>query len=197
MLNTHMNRNAMTSAELLAATGATQKSAKKIPIEYRHLLITAVLECIPERKLRAVLVEKGCEVSFRDVGTWMENTREWLGLPSIGRGKPSAHYLSKIEKWREANGNPTLDQIDGGWVPQSRRKEEKERAVSELSPKFRTEFREFQEMIASFDGIDDEEVQKLLRKHLLKIKSKLSKLPAQKENLSPEEPASEGNDNES
>lgn len=186
----------MTSAELLAATGVTQRSAKQLPIEHRHLLITAVLECIPERKLRAVLVDKGCEVSVREVGTWMKNTRKWLGLPPIGQGKPSAHYLSKIEKWREANGNPTLDQIDGGWVPHFRRKEEKERAVSELHPKLRAEFLEFQEMIASFDGVDDEDVHELLQKHLLKIKSKLSKLPAQKKNPPPKEPPSERNDSE-
>jgi hypothetical protein len=192
-----MNRNAMTSAELLAATGVTERSSKQIPIEHRHLLITAVLECIPERKLRDVLVDKGCEVSIREVGTWMKNTREWLGLPRIGQGKPSASYLSKIEKWREANGNPTLDQIDAGWVPPFRRKEEKERAVSKLPSKLRAEFREFQEMIASFNGVREEDVQELLQKHLLKIKSKLSKLPAQKDISPPKEPPSEGNDSES
>ncbi len=175
-----MNPNTLTSAELLAATGVTQRSAKKIPIEHRHLLITAVLECVPERKLRAVLVDKGFDVSFRDVGTWMQNTREWLGLPRNGQGKPSAKYLSEIEKWREANGNPTLDQIDGGWVPHSRRKEEKERAVSELPPKFRAEFKEFQQMIASFDRVDDEDVQKLLRKHLVKIKIQALKIAREK-----------------
>jgi hypothetical protein len=171
-----MSRNKITSAELLAAAGITQRSSDKIPLEHRHLLITAVLECIPERKLRDVLLDKGFEVSFRNVGTWMQNTREWLGLPRIGQGKPSASYLSEIEKWREANGNPTLDQIDGGWVPHSRRKEEKERAVSELPPKFRAEFKEFQQMIASFDGVEDEDVRKLFRKHLAKIKIQARKI---------------------
>jgi len=186
----------LTSAELLAAAGMTKRSADKIPLEHRHLLITAVLECIPGHKFRTVLINNGYEVSIRDVGTWIQNTREWLGLPSIGQGKPSAEYRSKIDKWREANGNPTLDQIDRGWIPPARRKEEKELAVSKLSPKRRAEFRELQEMIASFDGVDDVEVGKLLRKHLLKIKSKLTILPTREEDLPPDEPEWEGNGKE-
>lgn len=157
-----MESKLITSRELLAAAGISSEPGDKIPREHRHLLITCVLESVPGHKLREILSNNGFEVSIRDISTWLHATREWLGLPPAGRGKPSAEYRKTIEKWRYANGNPTLEAIDAGWVP-IRRSPRKGHPNPNLSLAVNKRIEEFLQMLTSLDEAEnDEEVEQLL-----------------------------------
>ena len=91
------------------------------PPALRHLLITAALSCVSAPKLAEFLTNNDWAVCKRTVTTWLRGTREWLGLPPIGRGKPSRKYRQQLEAWNQRNGHPTPEEIDSGWIPQHRR----------------------------------------------------------------------------
>ena len=111
----------ITSRELLAEVGVLIEEIPEIPLCYRPLLITSVITFVSAKKFQQALNNRGNEVSSRDVLEWQCATREWLGLPKAGRGKPTDAYRNKVKKWLRENGNPTLEEIDAGWVPAHRR----------------------------------------------------------------------------
>lgn len=113
----------ITSRELLAEVGVSIEDKPEIPPCYRPLLITSVITFVSAKKFQKALNNRGDEVSLRDVLEWQRATRKWLGLPEAGRGKPSDEYLCEVKKWLQANGNPTLEEIDAGWVPAHRRED--------------------------------------------------------------------------
>lgn len=174
-----MKPKLITSRELLAAAGISNEPGTKIPREHRHLLITSVLEPVAAHKLREILVNHGYEVSLRDISTWLQATREWLGLPSAGRGKPSMEYRKTVEKWRYANGNPTLEEIDAGWVP-IRRSPRKGHPNPNLSLAVNKRIEDFLQMLTSFDEAEnDEEVKQRLAGLLDELKMASSEIEDQ------------------
>lgn len=116
------------------------------PLAHRHLLIASILEFVSSPAFAKYLHENGHEVSSKTASNWQQAMREWLGLPSAGRGKLSAEYRNTVKKWRQANGNPTLDEIDGGWVPAHRRRRD-------LSPAVKEHIEEFRQILASLDEV--------------------------------------------
>jgi len=105
------------SRDLLAEAGVSVERKPRIPLNIRPLLITSVVWFVSGKKLQQILKDHGNEVSLREVLDWQYATREWLGLPQAGRGKPSIEYQNKVKTWLEENGNPTPEAIDAGWVP--------------------------------------------------------------------------------
>ncbi len=156
----------ITSRELLADVGASVEDKPEIPPCYRHLLITSVITFVSARKLQTALNNRGHAVSFRDVLGWQNATREWLGLPEVGRGKPSDDYRNVVKMWLQDHGNPTLDDIDAGWVPTDKRENNSVKS-SQLSPKHRHMMEEFRMEMAGLNAAkDDEETRLLLAKYL-------------------------------
>ena len=123
-LRTDITRNSKmaTSSEFIAATGGSQAGPFKVPADLRHLLVTAVLTCKPGPVVGNFLAtNENRIVSDRTVAGWLQATRKWLGIPPATRGKISGQYLNELERWQQANGFPTPDEIDAGWVPIHRR----------------------------------------------------------------------------
>lgn len=110
-----------TSREFMAATGGSQIGPIEVPTDLRHLLITAVLTCRPGPVVVRFFANNNRNVSDRTVAGWLQATRKWLGIPPATRGKISKHYRHELEKWHQANGHPTPEEIDAGWVPLHRR----------------------------------------------------------------------------
>lgn len=110
-------KNPLKSTDLLKKAGVNC-SLNAPPEEIYHILITSVIKIIPCGIVANFLRENGHQVSNKQVMKWQQYTREWLGLPPVGRGKVSIQYRNKIEEWLEANGNPSLKQIDAGWTPE-------------------------------------------------------------------------------
>lgn len=151
-----------TSRELLRQAGLDKPKSPEMPLEIRPLVITSALNCVSAKVLLDAL-NVGEEVTVSHVLEWQKSTREWLGLPQIGRGKPSAEYKKAVAKWLAANGNPTPEQIDQGWLP-SHLHSAKQR---ELSPQCRRMLEETREQIAHLKAAgSDEERRKLLKKLL-------------------------------
>lgn len=156
-----MSQETLTIRELFAAVGMSTNSEGNFPIKHRHLLIASVLECISAQKLRKALEGVGLKATTRDVLEWQSETREWLGLPPARPGKPSAQYLRAIQEWREANGNPSWEEIDSGWIPARHRESP---AAKQLSPSFQRHIEELRRQLAMVNAAqhDDEEVKRLL-----------------------------------
>jgi len=160
-----MNQKNITSRELLSAVGIGENQDRtrreSLPPEYRHLLISSVLECISAPNLKQFLNDQGVKVSTRIVLSWLAETREWLGLPPASPGKPSAQYQRAIQEWRAANGNPSWEEIDSGWVPAHHR--EQDYAAKQLSPSSQRTIEEFRRQADLLDRAEnDDEVKRLL-----------------------------------
>ena len=121
------------SRDLLLATGVSMIGPTEAPPALRHLLITAALSCVSAPKLAEFLTNNGWAVCKRTVTTWLRGTREWLGLPPIGRGKPSRKYCQQLEAWNQRNGHPTPEEIDSGWIPLHRRSPQQQSEVPGIS----------------------------------------------------------------
>jgi hypothetical protein len=158
-------KTTITSRELLAMAGIATEEKASIPPEHRHLLITSVLKFVPALKLREVLGANGV-VSSRDVLAWQQATREWLGLPPAGRGKTSADYRQAIQAWLQTNGNPTLEEIDAGWLPAHRR-EEKSLPSPILSSRYQKMLEEFRRQVARLTAAKDDDEVRLLLAHYI------------------------------
>lgn len=160
-----MTQQTLSSREFLNACGVNTNSGGerkgRFPIKHRHLLIASVLECISAQKLTKSLEGLGLKVTTRDVLEWQSETREWLGLPPARPGKPSAQYLREIQDWREANGNPSWEEIDSGWLPAHHRESP---ADKPLSTYYQRQLEEFRHQVAMVNAAqdDDEEVKRLL-----------------------------------
>ncbi len=154
ILKSKMKPELLKSRDLLESAGLAMNPGTGFPLAHRHLLITSVLEFVSSPAFAKYLHENGHEVSSKTASNWQQATREWLGLPLAGRGKPSAEYRKTVQEWRQSNGNPTLDEIDAGWVPLHRR-------GRDMSIKEHIE--EFRQMLASFKevGQHDEVEQRL------------------------------------
>lgn len=156
----------ITSRELLAEVGASTEEEPEFPPCYRHLLITSVITFVSAKKLQRALNNRGDDVSLRDVLEWQRAMREWLGLPEAGRGKPTDAYQNKVKKWLQENGNPTLDEIDAGWVPAHRR-EDHPLQLPKSSPRCQEIMRRFRVELASLNAArDDAELRSLLSQYL-------------------------------
>ncbi len=156
----------ITSRELLAEVGVSIEEIPEIPLCYRPLLITSVITFVSAKKLQKALNNRGNEVSSRDVLDWQCATREWLGLPKAGRGKPTDAYRNKVKEWLQENGNPTLEGIDAGWVPAHRR-EDHPLQLQKSSPKCQEIMRQFRVELASLNAArDDAELRLLLSQYL-------------------------------
>lgn len=156
----------ITSRELLAEVGVSIEDKPEIPLCYRPLLITSVITFVSAKKFKKALNNRGDELSTRDVLEWQRATREWLGLPEAGRGKPSVAYRDKVKKWLNENGNPTLDEIDAGWVPAHRR-EDLAPQLPKSSTKSQGIMRRFRLELASLNAArNGEEIRSLLSCYL-------------------------------
>jgi hypothetical protein len=92
--------------------------------------------------------------------------REWLGLPAIGRGKPSDEYQNEVKKWLQENGSPSLEEIDAGWIPAHRR-ENIAGQLPKLSPIHQKIMDEHRVQVAKLNATtDDEEVRFLMSRFL-------------------------------
>ncbi len=171
-----MNEEFLTSRKLLEVAGISGHMESQqeyvFPVEYRHLLITSVLEFIPAHKLRKALRDNGANVSTREVLSWLKEIREWLGLPRAGSGKPSAQNRQRVERWRRDNGNPTLEEIDAGWVPADLADTEKKNPMEKLSPARRKYMKDLRQMIGdlSDETKSDEEFRELKEEYEHEIK---------------------------
>jgi hypothetical protein len=156
----------LTSRELLTASGVPTEDKPEIPHGYRHLLITSVITFVSAKKFQLALNNRGDEVSLRDVSEWQRATREWLGLPEANRGKPADAYRNKVKKWLQENGNPTLEEIDAGWVPAHRR-EKRTLQLTKFYPRCQEIMKRFRVEMASLNAArDDEEIRSLLSRYL-------------------------------
>lgn len=151
-----MKPELLKSRGLLESAGLAMNPGTGFPLAHRHLLIASILEFVSSPAFAKYLHKNGHEVSSKTASNWQQAMREWLGLPSAGRGKLSAEYRNTVKKWRQANGNPTLDEIDGGWVPAHRRRRD-------LSPAVKEHIKEFRQILACLDevGYNDEVEQRL------------------------------------
>ena len=156
----------ITSRELLAEVGASTEEEPEFPPCYRHLLITSVITFVSAKKLQNAMNNRGDDVSLRDVLEWQRAMREWLGLPEAGRGKPSDEYRNDVKMWLQQNGNPSLEEIDAGWIPAHRR-EIYARQLPKLSPKYQKIMDEHRVQVAKLKATtDDEEVRFLMSRFL-------------------------------
>lgn len=156
----------ITSRELLAEVGVSIEDKPEIPLCYRPLLITSVITFVSAKKFQKALNDRGNEVSSRDVLEWQCATREWLGLPKAGRGKPTDAYRNKIKKWLQENGNPTLEEIDAGWMPAHRR-EDHALQIPNFFSRSQEIVRRFRVELASLNAAkNDEEIRLLLSRYL-------------------------------
>ncbi len=152
----------MTSRELLHAAGVEPESKPEIPLEWQSLLITSAIKFIPAKKFMEALNQEGESPSLREVIDWQNATRKWLGLPKIGRGKPSKEYRDAVQKWLAIHGNPTLEEIDAGWLPKHLRREQPE-SPRPLSPRYESMLNAFRhELSALMYAKNDQEAKKLL-----------------------------------
>ena len=151
-----MKPELLKSRDLLESAGLAMNPGAGLPLAHRHLLITSVLEFVSSPAFAKYLHENGHEVSSKTASNWQQATREWLGLPLAGRGKPSAEYRNTVQEWRQANGNPTLEEIDDGWIPAHRRRRD-------LSPAVKFHIEEIRQILACLDevGYNDEVEQRL------------------------------------
>ncbi len=112
------------------------------------------------------MVGLGLKATTADVLEWLRETRAWLDLPPASPGKPSAQYLRAIQEWREANGNPSWEEIDSGWIPAHHRKQEST-VAKQLSPSSQRHIEEFRRQVAFLDDAEsDDEVKRLLTQFL-------------------------------
>ena len=137
-----MEPELLKSRDLLESAGVTTNPKIGVPLQHRHLLITSVLEFVSSSDMANFLRENGHDVSNKTVSNWQQSTREWLGLPSAGRGKPSVENRRMVVEWRQANGNPTPEEIDAGWIPAHRRRRDLSAHIEE-----------FRQILASFDEV--------------------------------------------
>ena len=99
----------------------------------------------------------------------LRETREWLGLPTASPGKPTAQYLRAIQEWREANGNPSWEEIDSGWIPAHHR-EKASTGAKQLSPSFQRHIEDFCRQVKLLKEAENEdEVKRLLTQFLEEI----------------------------
>lgn len=159
-------KSPITSRELLTDVGAPIEDEPEIPPRYQQLLITSVIMFVSAKKFQKALNSRGDNVSLRDITEWQRATRKWLGLPEVGRGKPSDEYRNEVKKWLQSHGNPTLDDIDSGWVPIGR--QGKCPAIgANLSPRSQKIIEEFRMQMANLaQAKDDSEVNRLLTLYL-------------------------------
>lgn len=144
-----------------------------VPLVIRHLLVSAVLACHSSTTFTEFLVDQGYEVSTRTVANWLQRTRIWLGLPAPNPGKPSANYRREIEKWRRANGSPSSEEIDAGWVPVHRRTPQiRNHALSEATQKHLDDFRS---MLRALEQVTEADVQTCLDLMLKLIEERTEK----------------------
>lgn len=156
----------ITSRELLAEVGVSIEDIPEIPLCYRPLLITSVITFVSAKKFQKALTSRGVELSSRDVLEWQYATREWLGLPKAGRGKPSDEYRNEVKKWLQDNGNPTLEEIDAGWVPAHRR-EDYALQLTKFFARCQEIVRRFRVELASLNAAkNDDEIRLLLSRYL-------------------------------
>ena len=167
-----MKSKLITSCQLLEEAGIATEQRTAIPVAYRHLFITSVLEFVPAHKLKDLLVANEVDVTLREVTSWLQASRVWLGLPSAGRGKPSAELREAIQLWREANGNPTIEEIDAGWVP-DRTLERDQLHEGKVAPDYSRTFKEVRSQVAClYAAIDDDEAKRLLDFYLRQIRGR-------------------------
>jgi len=159
----------ITSRELLAEVGVSVEEKTDIPLCYRPLLITSVITFVSAKKFQCALNKRGDEVSLRDVLEWQQATREWLGLPEVGRGKPSNEYRNEVDEWLQENGNPSLEEIDAGWIPIHKR-ENNAVPLPKLSPIHQGIMEEFRIQMEKLNATtDDEEVRFLMSRFLNRV----------------------------
>lgn len=111
----------ISSRDFLQEAGVSLAGPPDAPADLRNLLITAALTCVAGPVVAKVLTNNGREISSRTVANWLQTTRVWLGLPPANRGKRSRKYRRELEEWHRANGHPTADEIDAGWIPSHQR----------------------------------------------------------------------------
>jgi hypothetical protein len=152
----------ITSRELIEGMGLSVEEKPEIPLEFRPLLITSIVMFVPAKQLKKALNDSGQMVTFREVLDWQKATRTWLGLPPIGRGKPSQACRKAMHEWLKDQGNPSLEDIDAGWVPAHRRGDEHEIA-RRWSIEMEKKLAEFRAELAALNAAkDDQEVKMLL-----------------------------------
>lgn len=159
-------KSPLTSRDLLASADVPITEKPEIPAEYLPLLITSVINFVSARKFREALENAGDTLSLRDINAWQHATRAWLGLPEVGRGKPSADNRNAVKQWLHENGNPTLEEIDAGWIPAHRRENQTIRLPAS-SPRYQRIIEEFRAQKTSLNAAkNDEEVRLLLSQYL-------------------------------